>query len=387
MKTALTLLFVLFLCGPATAQDLPPDILADQYLLEATKALENGDPQGALRAFGRIEALDTEPPLEFLFFYGKLLVENSTALEDLLKGQSLLKQFVLNIEKDSEHYTQTLELLLVVGTKLEKSEAERRAEAERQARARAQFPQLFLHEQMVHVQGGTFTMGCTPEQGGPCDENKNPPHQVRVSNFEIGKYEVTQALWEAVMGENPSYFKGCPLCPVEQVSWYDTQEFIQKLNAELDVRGGKYRLPTEAEWEYAARGNLHNPAYKYAEGDELDLVAWYDVNSGDKTHPVGQKEPNGLGLYDMAGNVGEWVQDWYDPNNPDMPSEDRARHIRRCFSTSTGFRLVRSASTRDRAYRGGNWSTSASYLNVARRRGDEPYYAKCYVGFRLARTP
>ena len=122
------LILSFFYYGPAAAQDLPPGILADQYLLEATKALENGDPQGALRAFGKIEALDTEPPLDFLFFYGKLLVENSTALDDLLKGQSLLKQFVLNVEKDSEHYTPTLELLSVVGTKLEKAEAERRAE-------------------------------------------------------------------------------------------------------------------------------------------------------------------------------------------------------------------------------------------------------------------
>ena len=107
MKTALTFLFVLIFCGSASTQDLPPDILADQYLLEATKALENGNPQGALWAFGKIEALDTEPSLDFLFFYGKLLVENSTALDGLLKGQSLLKQFVLNIDKDSEHYPPT----------------------------------------------------------------------------------------------------------------------------------------------------------------------------------------------------------------------------------------------------------------------------------------
>ena len=135
MNRVLTLLFVLTLCDPAVAQDLPPDILADQYLLEATKALESGDPRGALRAFGKIEALDTEPPPEFAYFYGKLLVENSTALDDLLKGQSLLKSYVISIEKDSEHYTPTLELLSVVGAKLEKAEAKRRAEQQRQLEA------------------------------------------------------------------------------------------------------------------------------------------------------------------------------------------------------------------------------------------------------------
>ena len=118
MKRVLTLLFVLIFCGPGVAQDLPPDILADQYLLEATKALESGNPQGALRAFAKIEALDTEPPPEFAYFYGKLLVENSIGLDGLLKGQSLLKQFVLSIEKDSEHYTPTLELLSAVELKL-----------------------------------------------------------------------------------------------------------------------------------------------------------------------------------------------------------------------------------------------------------------------------
>ena len=365
MKTALTSLLVLFLCGPAAAQDLPPDILADQYLLEATKALENGDPQRALQAFGKIEALDTELPAEFAYFYGKLLVENSTALDELLKGQSLLKQFVLSIEKDSEHYTSTLELLSAVGTKLEKAEAEK----QRLAKLKARLPQLLanLQKNMVHVQGGTFTMGCRPERG-ECDPDERPAHRVQVSGFEISKYEVTQELWEVVMGENPSRFEGCAQCPVENVSWDDVQKFLKNLN----LTDEQYRLPTEAEWEYAARGGQQSQNYKYAGSDNLGTVAWYAGNSGDKTHPVGQKQPNELGLYDMSGNALEWAQDWYgrdyyssSPNvDPQGPSTGVAR-----------------------VARGGSWHYFARECRAAYRAGSFAWLSHHYFGFRLARTP
>ena len=364
MKTALTSLLVLFLCGPAAAQDLPPDILADQYLLEATKALENGNPQGALRAFGKIEALDTERPAEFAYFYGKLLVENSTALDELLKGQSLLKQFVLSIEKDSEYYTPTLELLSAVELKLE------RAEAERQAKLEVRLLPLLanLNMQMIHVAGGTFTMGCTPEQGDDCYDREKPAHRVRVSSFEISKYEVTQELWEAVMGENPSRFKGCAQCPVENVSWDDAREFLKNLN----LTDEQYRLPTEAEWEYAARGGQQSQDYKYAGGDNLGTVAWYAGNSGDKTHPVGQKQPNELGLHDMSGNALEWVQDWYGRDYySSSPNVDPQ-------GPSTG--VVRVA-------RGGSWHYAARECRAAYRAGAFAGLSHHYFGFRLARTP
>ena len=177
--------------------------------------------------------------------------------------------------------------------------------------------------EMVFVQGGTFTMGCTDEQGSDCGSNEKPAHQVTVSDYYIGKYEVTQGLWKKVMGNNPSYFKNCgDDCPVENVSWKDCQTFISKLN---QLTGKRYRLPTESEWEYAARGGS-KASYqtKYAGSDALGEVAWYDENSdvnypggyeetGGKlgTHTVGTKKPNALGIYDMNGNVEEWCNDWY----------------------------------------------------------------------------
>ena len=164
-----------------------------------------------------------------------------------------------------------------------------------------------LVENMVYVEGGTFTMGATAEQEDDFWDNEKPTHQVTLSDFYIGKYEVTQAEWQAVMGTNPSHFKGDNF-PVERVSWYDCQEFIRKLN---EMTGKNFRLPTEAEWEYAARGGNKSGGYKYAGGNDVDNVAWYRGNSGDKTHPVGTKRGNELGLYDMSGNVWECCQDRY----------------------------------------------------------------------------
>ena len=162
--------------------------------------------------------------------------------------------------------------------------------------------------EMVRVEAGTFTMGATPEMKDPWDDEK-PAHQVTLTNdYYIGKYEVTQTLWQAVMGNNPSNFKGDNL-PVERVSWYDCQEFISKLNS---ITGKTFRLPTEAEWEYAARGGKKSRGYQYSGSSNISDVAWYTDNSGSKTHAVGSKQANELGIYDMAGNVWEWCQDWHE---------------------------------------------------------------------------
>ena len=182
---------------------------------------------------------------------------------------------------------------------------------------------------MVQVDGGTFTMGGTAEQEKPYN-NEKPTHQVTLSSYLIGETEVTQELWQAVMGSNPSEFPGNKR-PVEKVSWYDCQEFIKKLNQQT---GARFRLPTEAEWEFAARGGNRSNHTQYAGSRDIGAVAWYGDNSGSSTHDVATKKPNELGLYDMSGNVWEWCNDWYgsfsstSQTNPKGPSSGSNRMLR-----------------------------------------------------------
>ncbi|MBR6284417.1 MAG: SUMF1/EgtB/PvdO family nonheme iron enzyme, partial [Muribaculaceae bacterium] len=181
---------------------------------------------------------------------------------------------------------------------------------------------------MVAVEGGTFTMGATEEQGSDAYDWEKPTHQVTLSSYSIGETEVTQALWQAVMGSNPSHFTGNLQRPVERVSWNDCQTFITKLN---ELTGATFRLLTEAEWEYAARGGNKSKGYKYAGSNTIGGVAWYSSNSSSTTHPVATKAPNELGLYDMSGNVWEWCQDWYGnysseaQTNPTGPTSGSSR--------------------------------------------------------------
>lgn len=224
-------------------------------------------------------------------------------------------------------------------------------------------PQSNLPEiEMVWVSGGTFTMGATSEQGSDADSDEKPAHSVTLSGYYIGKYEVTQKLWKAVMGNNPSNFTGDNL-PVENVSWNDVQEFLRKLNR---MTGKNYRLPTEAEWEYAARGGSNSSGNKYSGSNNIGSVAWYTENSGSKTHPVGSKSPNELGIYDMSGNVLEWCQDWYGD-----------------YSSSSQRNPQGPASGSYRVYRGGGWNNFAGYCRVSRRGGISPGDGDLNLGFRL----
>ena len=216
---------------------------------------------------------------------------------------------------------------------------------------------------MVAVKGGTFTMGCTSEQGSDCFNGEKPAHQVTVSDFCIGETEVTQALWKAVMGSNPSSFKGDNL-PVENVSYNDiVNDFIPKLNR---LTGRTFRLPTEAEWEYAARGGSQSRGYKYSGSNTLGNVAWYYDNSGSKTHPVKTKAANELGLYDMSGNVWEWCQDWYGDYTT-MPQTNPK-------GASTGS---------NRVLRGGCWINNAMISRVSYRNIILPDFRYDSPGFRL----
>ena len=216
---------------------------------------------------------------------------------------------------------------------------------------------------MVRVEAGTFTMGATAEMKDPWNVEK-PTHQVTLTNdYYIGKYEVTQALWKAVMGNNPSYFKGDNL-PVERVSWDDCQEFISKLNR---MTGKTFRLPTEAEWEYAARGGNKSKGYQYSGSNNLSDVAWYRDNSGYKTHAVGTKQANELGIYDMSGNVWEWCQDWYGE-----------------YSSSSQVNPTGANSGSSRVNRGGAAGNDARRCRSSCRANDVPGTHYSILGLRLS---
>ena len=215
---------------------------------------------------------------------------------------------------------------------------------------------------MVWVEGGTFSMGATSEQGSDAYSDEKPVHSVTLSSYYIGKTEVTQALWKAVMGSNPSYFEGDDL-PVEQVSWDDCQEFIRKLNS---LTGQNFRLPTEAEWEFACRGGNNSRGYKYSGSNYIDNVAWNWDNSGKKTHPVATKSPNELGIYDMSGNVWEWCADRYGDyssgaqTNPKGPYDGSGR-----------------------VNRGGSWFDNAGNCRSSNRNYYRPAYRNDFLGLRL----
>ena len=219
-----------------------------------------------------------------------------------------------------------------------------------------------LIDGMVMVEGGTFIMGATTEQGSDAELDEKPNHQVILSDYMIGKTEVTQEQWEAVMGSNPSSCKGTNL-PVEQVSWNDCQEFIKKLNS---LTGLNFRLPTEAEWEYAARGGAKSLGYKYSGSNDIDSVAWYDNNSSE-IQAVATKQANELGLYDMSGNVWEWCSDWFGgyssspQTNPNGPS-----------------------SGVNRVTRGGSWDYNVVLCRVSFRNYSRPNYSFYNLGMRLS---
>ena len=213
---------------------------------------------------------------------------------------------------------------------------------------------------MVRVEGGTFRMGSSDSDA---DSDEQPVHSVTLSGYYIGETEVTQALWEAVMGNNPSYFKGANL-PVEDVSWNDCQDFIRELNR---LTGKRFRLPTEAEWEFAVRGGNRSTGAKYSGSNAIANVAWYTDNSGSKTHPVKGKSPNELGLYDMSGNVWEWCEDRYGS-----------------YSSGSQTNPKGASSGSNRVLRGGSWFVDTGYCRVANRSGNTLTGRNYYLGLRLA---
>jgi formylglycine-generating enzyme required for sulfatase activity len=237
--------------------------------------------------------------------------------------------------------------------------------------------------EMVEIQGGTFSMGSNTG-----DSDEKPVHQVTISSFMIGKYEVTQEQYQWVIGTNPSYFASgsdAGKRPVEQVSWYDAVAFCNRLsemeglekvyvingtNVYEGFKRNGYRLPAEAEWEYAARGGEKSKNLTYAGSNDVRQVAWYDDNSGKQPRVVGTKAPNELGIYDMSGNVWEWCWDWYGSYESGQQTDP--------LGASLGSYRVR---------RGGSWDYSAGYLRSAYRDSFSPGNRNYNIGFRVARRP
>ena len=220
---------------------------------------------------------------------------------------------------------------------------------------------------MIHVEGGTFVMGANDNDQLASNDEK-PAHEVTLSDYWMGETQVTQALWQAVMGENPSYYKGGPDLPVECVSWLDCREFIRKLNK---LTGKRFRLPTEAQWEFAARGGNLGKGHQhlYAGSNDIFDVAWYDENSKEKTHPVGERDPNELGLYDMSGNVWEWCNDWYEETY---------------YSNSPSIDPIGPSNGSNRVNRGGGWYSIAGRCRVSGRNNNTPTSTYYSLGLRLA---
>ena len=222
---------------------------------------------------------------------------------------------------------------------------------------------------MILVDGGTFEMGATAEQGQEDpDRDEYPIHVVNLSSYYICQTEVTQELWNTIMGTNPSMILGESTLPVDCVKWDMCQEFLSALNKIFDNKF-EFRMPTEAEWEFAARGGNRSKGYKYSGSNNLHEVAWFESNSEGTTHPVGMKKPNELGIYDMSGNLWEWCQDWHGEYQPEEQTDP--------IGPSTGTHRI---------MRGGSWTYDQNFCRVSRRNYISNIIAVSNCGLRLAMT-
>ena len=314
------------------------------------------DAEGQLKLVG--ERRKWERIKEFPSLYDlRRFIRNNPSSPFIYKARELYENLKNNPEESEIDFVKTFENALLDDIKpnplpnLESSQLQQELDY---------YSLESLGIEMVKVEGGAFMMG------GEESENEEPIHQVTIGDFYIGKYPVTQDQWEKVMGNNPSHFRGNLRRPIEQVSWEDCQQFIKTLNARSDKR---FRLPSESEWEYAARGGKLSKGFSFAGSDDLDEVGWTRRTSSSSTHAVGEKDKNELGIYDMSGNVWEWCEDDWHPNYIGAPSDGKAR--------------MKNSRLREKVVRGGSWSYSPYDARVPNR--IVLISNKCYnfVGFRL----
>ena len=358
MGTWLAAGLLLVLAATLLAQ-LPPEIELDRHLLQLKQQVAEADFSKTSKVVRRIEELQREHGLEFPQEYSLMVVQAWLGIGDPVFAIKSVTRYLTATGREGEHYHKALELLDKAELALAATEAAANAAAEA-ANRRPGKPQVFDGMEFVWVPAGEFLLGSTSSEADP---DELPITLVRISRgYWLGKHEVTQSEWQALMGTNPSKFADCGRCPVEGVSWYDVQDFMNLLN--LRVGATSYRLPTEAEWEYAARAGTTGDRY-YEE--DINAIAWYG-GIRENSQLVGRKDPNAWGLHDMLGNVNEWVQDWYgdypggtvaDPQGPRFGSK--------------------------RVFRGGSWWYYAKGSRASSRANNPPAEAGSLVGFRLLR--
>ncbi|MFQ5329882.1 MAG: SUMF1/EgtB/PvdO family nonheme iron enzyme [Thermodesulfobacteriota bacterium] len=353
-RTTLVILLLLItstlLCPSIVGAESPFEIEKREYITAIARHRMNGEWAKALEYFDKLADLNIPLSANFAFYrgeteynlkrygdaqkkltayiwkYGERGLKYSEAWAILLEiaevyagegrheeARSIITEYIAEVGAAGSHYEGTMLLLNAIDDKEREAEAatelnlESTTEAAERAERDRQMIGREIRDKMILVEGGCFYLNKSIEDDGNRDDRRR--HETCVDSYYIGTYEVTQKEWSAVMGNNPSYFKGCETCPVGGLSWNDTQTFIIKLN---DITGLKFRLPTEAEWVYAARGGGKEENESATKSDvDISSVAWGEDSSYKRTYPVGQKRPNALGLYDMNGNAWEWVEDWY----------------------------------------------------------------------------
>jgi len=342
----------------AQDKELAPEVQLDLLVNSATKSMKAGRWEDAVQSFEKAMKLGVSLPGDFHFLYGKALYKTGSYEYSL----SSLTIYLTLVGRDGEYYEEAITLVVDAENK-QKEETRRTSESKQQQTKVASKTE----DGMVFVKGGCFDMG---DIFGTGTSDEKPVHTVCVGDFYLGKTEVTQKQWEDVTGSNPSKFQ-CGDCPVERVSWNNAQDFIKKLN---EKTGMNYRLPTEAEWEYAARSGGWKEQWAGTNNEEkIGEYTWYGYTAEGRTHAVAEKTPNGIGLYDMMGNVWEWCSDRYDKQYYEhSPSKDPQ-------GPSEGT---------NRVLRGGGWRSKDQVLRTTDR-NDMPPTTKKFsdMGFRLARSP